>query len=178
MNDALLDALRRAVQASPDDLALRLHLGDLLVDAGLGDEAVANAAEALRLSPGNTDARALMNRALAPSPGEPPLAPSQLAPPAASDAPTYSDAPTHSSPPPIDAPPPTPASADFNWSAAEEQVGDLAGPMFVASDPGTPAFDVERSTLTLADVGGMESVKERLNAAFLAPLKNPELRAL
>src|SRR3954468_13088736 len=32
-------------------------------------------------------------------------------------------------------------------------------------------------TVTLGDVGGLEAVKERLDAAFLAPLRNPELRA-
>ncbi len=31
-------------------------------------------------------------------------------------------------------------------------------------------------TVTLADVGGLEEVKARLDAAFLAPLRNPELR--
>jgi SpoVK/Ycf46/Vps4 family AAA+-type ATPase len=31
--------------------------------------------------------------------------------------------------------------------------------------------------VTLADVGGLEEVKARLEAAFLAPLRNPELRA-
>ena len=40
------------------------------------------------------------------------------------------------------------------------------------------AFDVESADLRLADVGGMESVKTRLEAAFLAPLRNPELQRL
>lgn len=70
----------------------------------------------------------------------------------------------------------------FDWSAAEAQVEDLAAPMFVdesaAAEPNVSAFDAERSTVTLADVGGMEQVKERLQAAFLAPLQNPELRKL
>ncbi|MGO4426077.1 26S protease regulatory subunit, partial [Streptomyces sp. MCAF7] len=33
-------------------------------------------------------------------------------------------------------------------------------------------------TVRLADVGGMQEVKERLEAAFLAPMRNPELRKL
>ena len=37
---------------------------------------------------------------------------------------------------------------------------------------------MERPDLRLADVGGMKEVKERIEAAFLAPLRNPELRAL
>jgi SpoVK/Ycf46/Vps4 family AAA+-type ATPase len=40
------------------------------------------------------------------------------------------------------------------------------------------SFDAERSTLKLADVAGMTQVKERLEAAFLAPMRNPELRKL
>ncbi|MDQ1124031.1 hypothetical protein [Microbacterium trichothecenolyticum] len=39
-------------------------------------------------------------------------------------------------------------------------------------------MQAESSALTLADVGGMEQVKERLTASFMAPLRNPELRRL
>jgi SpoVK/Ycf46/Vps4 family AAA+-type ATPase len=39
-------------------------------------------------------------------------------------------------------------------------------------------FAVENSTITLDDVGGMRPVKDRLEAAFLAPLANPRLREL
>jgi SpoVK/Ycf46/Vps4 family AAA+-type ATPase len=37
---------------------------------------------------------------------------------------------------------------------------------------------VEHSGLRLADVAGMKEVKQRLEAAFLAPMRNPELRRL
>ena len=58
--------------------------------------------------------------------------------------------------------------------------------MFVGGDETQPeprgeavdSFDAERSTLKLADVAGMTQVKERLEAAFLAPMRNPELRKL
>ena len=70
----------------------------------------------------------------------------------------------------------------FDWTAAENEVADLAGPMFVdpasAAEPDQNAWDVERATITLRDVGGMDNVKQRLEAAFLAPMRNPELRAL
>lgn len=36
-------------------------------------------------------------------------------------------------------------------------------------------WEVEQAEITLRDVAGMEEVKRRLNLAFLAPLKNPEL---
>ena len=87
-----------------------------------------------------------------------------------------------------------PAAADdaepenFDWSSAEKQVGGPA-PAFVkvgATDgdveiddkPQGDAWDVETVTATLADVGGMQSVKDRLTMAFLAPLRNPEIRKL
>lgn len=38
--------------------------------------------------------------------------------------------------------------------------------------------DVERPRITLADVGGMEDVKNRLNISFLGPMKNPQLRQM
>jgi SpoVK/Ycf46/Vps4 family AAA+-type ATPase len=47
-----------------------------------------------------------------------------------------------------------------------------------AADPAARAFDVARSALRLADVAGMSAVKQRLEAAFLAPMGNPELRRL
>jgi ATPases of the AAA+ class len=40
------------------------------------------------------------------------------------------------------------------------------------------AYDAEQAGLTLADVAGMTEVKQRLEAAFLAPMRNPELRRL
>jgi SpoVK/Ycf46/Vps4 family AAA+-type ATPase len=45
-------------------------------------------------------------------------------------------------------------------------------------DPAAAAFDVEHAALRLADVAGMTEVKQRLEAAFLAPMRNPELRRL
>ena len=75
----------------------------------------------------------------------------------------------------------------FDWDSAEEHFGGPA-PAFVqgreaelneGTDPGgEDMWDVEASTLTLADVGGMQAVKDRLNMAFLAPLRNPEMRRL
>jgi AAA+ superfamily predicted ATPase len=51
----------------------------------------------------------------------------------------------------------------FDWAAAEEELGYL---------------DVEEGRITLKDVGGLKAVKDRLEAAFLAPMRNPELRRL
>ena len=72
----------------------------------------------------------------------------------------------------------------FDWSQAESDVQGLLPPMFVSDDPAADddpaarAFDVEQTGLRLADVAGMTEVKQRLEAAFLAPMRNPELRRL
>ncbi len=82
--------------------------------------------------------------------------------------------------------------ADFDWAEAEAELRDVLPPMFVTRDggaedsPGTrpddataeAGFDAERPGLRLADVAGMAEVKERLEAAFLMPMRNPELRRL
>jgi SpoVK/Ycf46/Vps4 family AAA+-type ATPase len=147
MDESILSALRRAIEAAPDDVHLRLHLGALLLEDGGSDEAISLASAVLQIDPQNAEARVLMADAMG--------------------------IPHETSSVPV------PAGADFDWSAAESEVDHLVDPMFTDdSDSAGSAFDVERSTLTLADVGGMKSVKERLTAAFLAPLRNPDLRAL
>jgi SpoVK/Ycf46/Vps4 family AAA+-type ATPase len=68
-------------------------------------------------------------------------------------------------------------AAEFDWGAAEEQVQDIVAPPFVADsdEPGAAALDQDRRRVRLADVGGMEQVKQRLDAAFLGPMRNPDL---
>lgn len=160
----LIDSLSRAVGASPQDLPLRLHLAQLLVDAGRGDEAVTHCATVLQQDPGNVAARTLMTTALA---GGAP-APAPPAPPA----PRTPAAPAPGAP--------APAHDGFDWGAAEGEMGDISPrPMFVDGDPHASevaAHDLERPGITLKDVGGMQQVKARLDAAFLAPLRHPELR--
>jgi SpoVK/Ycf46/Vps4 family AAA+-type ATPase len=151
--DDVIASLRAAVESSPADVPLRIHLGELLLDAGRIDEAVREAAEALRLEPTSEDGHALMHRAIN-SNGQ------NGNPSAERD---------------------TSEEADFDWHAAEEDIGPIAPPMFVEgnSDEGaSEAWDVERVQIGLDDVGGMEHVKERLEVSFLAPLRNPDLRRL
>ncbi len=157
MDDRLIDSLAAAVSAAPDDRSLRLHLAGLLVDAGRGPEAVSHAATVLASDPGSAEARELMARAM----GTPPAA-------------ETSDA-------PADDPMPPAAPEGFDWRAAESDLGGTVGPMFVdgsTEDPGPAPYDVESAGVRLADVGGLSEVKKRLEASFLAPLRNPELRAL
>ncbi|MFF3765191.1 ATP-binding protein [Streptomyces sp. NPDC001922] len=157
----LIQSLRTAVAAAPQDVPLRLHLAELLLDAGAADAAVAEVAVALQHAPGDAQARQLMSRAMG-------------------------------------VPAPPPPRQGFDWKAAEDEIGDAVPPRFVeapqvaaplkeapltedgSGDPGdAAAWDVEvPGAVRLADVGGMQEVKDRLEAAFLAPLRNPELRRL
>ncbi|UJB40316.1 ATP-binding protein [Streptomyces sp. A1-5] len=176
----LIQSMRSAVAAAPDDVPLRLHLAELLLTAGCDDAAVSEAAVALQRTPEDSQAREVMLRALTGAATSPPR---EAVPPAAPQAAPPAQPPTTTSP----ATDPAPAPG-FDWKAAQDQVGDIVPPRFVeaplavdgSGDPGdAAAWDVERpGTVRLADVGGMQQVKERLEAAFLAPLRNPELRRL
>ena len=153
MSDALIASLEAAVAAAPDDVPLRVHLATLLIRAGRPSDAIRQAAAALERDPACEEALAIIRG---------PVATNGPAPASASE--------------------PTSAEAEggFNWPEAEREVAHIAPPMFVdgGDDESSGEFDVERSSVTLADVGGMVAVKERLEAAFLAPMRNPELRRL
>ena len=160
-SDPLIDSLLAAVDARPEDLPLRLHLAGLLLDAGRQPEAIAQIGQALARDPGNEQGRALMQRALGvpvPDPG------AEARPPALR---------------------PTPPGDD-PLAAYEQELADVVPPRFVrAGDEPEPVvgeadrvYDVESSTVRLSDVGGMAAVKERLELAFLGPLRNPELRRM
>jgi SpoVK/Ycf46/Vps4 family AAA+-type ATPase len=148
MSDALLDSLRAAVEAAPDDVPLRLHLAELLASLGRRDEAVRQAAAVLQRDSGNVSALRLIGAG-------------------ADDAP--------------DAPPEDESAAE-TLRRLDRELDGLVPPMYVSSgvgpdeEPVGEAYDPEPAgRLRLADVGGMEEVKARLEAGFLAPLRNPEL---
>ncbi|MEH0974929.1 ATP-binding protein [Micromonospora sp. CPCC 205546] len=171
--DPLIESLSAALDARPDDLPLRLHLAGLLLDAGRAGEAIAQVGQALARDPGNAQAQALMQRALAgpvPPPTPPPADPQ---PPARRPTPAGPGGPA--------------ATAGQDPLAAyEQELADVVPPRFArAGDEPEPVagdsdrvYDVEASGVRLADVGGMTAVKERLELAFLGPLRNPQLRRM
>ena len=193
----VLASLRKAVEAMPDDVPLRVHLATLLLRAGQRDEAIRQVGAVLQRDPGNAEALALLQEppgppAAATEPGGTGPAASQEAssPPAAAGQPPA----TPGRPP---AAPPgnrkagspgreEPTAPEYDWSQAESELRDVLPPMFVGSEgtnseaaaDAADSYDAERSTLKLADVAGMAQVKDRLEAAFLAPMRNPELRKL
>jgi AAA+ superfamily predicted ATPase len=182
-DDPLIASLRRAVEATPADVPLRLHLAELLIGRGRADEAVQHLGVVLGQAPTETRALDLMRNALgtpaaqpaAPQPAVAEAQPEQVTPPASA-----SDADSASLADAIPGQTRVPGDMDesFDWDAAARDLGDIAQPLFVGDDGEKltqPAYDLESSSVSLADVGGMEQVKKRLEVAFLAPMRNPEL---
>jgi SpoVK/Ycf46/Vps4 family AAA+-type ATPase len=153
-SEQLLRSLGLAVEATPDDVPLRLHFAQLLAADGQRHEAVRQAAAVLMREPDNAQALLLLTETPVPRDS------------AVGD---ESDA--------ADAPP-----VRSEWETLQQldaELSELAPPMFAsATDEPAASSDVERTGLRLADVGGMEEVKARLEAAILAPVRNPQLVAL
>src|SRR5271165_2736622 len=172
----VLDSLRKAVEAMPDDVPLRLHLATMLLQAGHRDEAVRQIGAVLQRDPGNARALGLLRDS---GPGT-----AEAAGPPSADPGVISPERTG-----VPAPPPLAASqpdadpgearqaSHYDWSQAEDELRDVLPAMFVG-DGDAEAYDAEHAGLTLADVAGMAEVKQRLEAAFLAPMRNPDLRRL
>lgn len=138
--ERLLDSLRRAVAAVPEDEVLRAHLAALLVRAGRGEEAVAHIGLLLAGEPANPEYQGLMRAAMGAS-----VHPSARAESTPGQQPSGPDG--------------------FDWGAAEDDLREG-----LAHDPVATA-------VRLSDVGGLEEAKAQIDAAFLAPLRNPQLRA-
>jgi AAA+ superfamily predicted ATPase len=184
----LIASLRTAVAAAPDDVPLRVHLAELLLDAGDTSGAVEQAAAALQRDPASEPARDVMGRAVAapqataasePEPAQPPEPPRPAQPTSG----------------PAEARP-RDAEQDrqdehtgqgnqnggFDWQRMEDEFRGVVPPMYVDEDgnevPAESAYDVEEAGVRLDDVGGLQEVKDRLEVSFLAPMRNPELRKL
>jgi AAA+ superfamily predicted ATPase len=181
----LLRSLMSAVEKTPGDVPLRVHLARLLLDDGRATDALRHCSHALQLAPGDADAtelltlitRGLVESAEPALPSEPAPDPTAMPPP---DTPIAGDR------------GPMPADGEFDWDSAERQFP--TDDPILSSEPGAdqrrsgpvppdrdsapnPATGVERPSVRLADVGGMEEVKRALQASFLVPMANPELRA-
>ncbi|BCJ31391.1 ATP-binding protein [Actinocatenispora sera] len=195
----LLASLAAAVQARPDDLPLRLHLAELLLAADRPDDALTQLSAALAQDPADERTRTLMRRALsAPGPASGGSVPAGASGPAAAgpapggaesdpgpDAAGPDDAAVEPVPDRTGTAGVGPGAAslgEVDWGAYESELRGVAAPRFSTEgsddDGADRAFDVEPSAVRLADVGGMVEVKQRLELAFLAPLRNPELRRL
>ena len=59
-SDPLLESLRNAVTAMPEDVPLRLHLATMLLRSGHRDEAVRHLGAVLQREPGNAEAMRML----------------------------------------------------------------------------------------------------------------------
>jgi len=157
----LIRSTEAAVQKAPGDPALRLHLSGMLLEAGRPQAALDQCLAVLTRAPNHPEALGLASRA-AEAAGDTELAS------------RFKDRLLRVIEAPLD------IRSDAELLEMMENFDDELGPDPVpAGFVGTPELgQLEAPRITLADVGGMEEVKRRLNSAFLAPLQNPELRKL
>jgi hypothetical protein len=149
VDGSVIAALESALDADAGAHAVRLHLASMLVMAGDPRRALDHAGIVLSALPDSVEAL-IVSRDAARALGDEPRA-------AAYERLLGVAAPSNA---------PRPADGDGRVAA---DAGDAEhGPLV---DEGEPP------TITLADVGGLAHVKERLELAFLAPLRNPEARA-
>lgn len=157
--------IRAAVEADPGNVGLRVDLVELLLQERL-DEAAAEIDELATL--GANQATVLVLRAR--------LAAARLRAGQVPDAAAAAEAPSVAAPP---APAPAPTSVPAPGPAASvPSTTDPGEPLLVPvqSEPDEkPVWDVERPSVTLADVAGLEEVKAHLNGSFLMPMRNPEM---
>jgi SpoVK/Ycf46/Vps4 family AAA+-type ATPase len=152
MSDDVIAALEAALGVTPDNVPLRLHVAGVLLDRGRAVEALAHAGQVLARDPTCLPALQLAARA-AKATGEHERAEryTRLASTLQAEA-------------------PAPAVAVAVPAGGKPQLRVLEG-----GDAATP-WDVERPTVRMDDVAGLEQVKRRLHLAFFAPLANPDLR--
>jgi AAA+ superfamily predicted ATPase len=164
---SVLAAIAEALKRDPNSVPLRLHLASLLLASGAEMEALEHYVAVLNLQPANL---AALEGAAAAAAAVGDLSRAEGFRTLHDAMVGKSQAPPATTPPPVKdeaEPPPEPVAA-----ASDERQAVGVGP--TAGEQ--PWWEAEWPELTLADVGGMEKVKQRLNVAFLGPLRNPELR--
>jgi AAA+ superfamily predicted ATPase len=181
VDPSVIAAMEAAVDAAPTNVALRAHLAGLRLRDGDHSGALADARVALLGAPDDTGALAVARdaarltgddaqaesygRLLAALQGRAALELPPAAPPSAAVEP----APAPAEPEPmrrLRAGGPDEPDAEGEGNDADDDIVRELG----------LAAGGER--VTLADVAGMTAVRERLELAFLGPLRNPELRAM
>lgn len=164
---SVIAALIAAMEQDPANVALRLHLAGLLVEADRPQEALDHLSTILAAQPSYMEALKLAQTAAEKS-GDTIRAHGygQLY-----EALSWNRAKNlidSSLAGPPDPPAPIPTEPPRQTVPLRE----------TSSDEPDMVFETERPEVTLADVAGMEAVKRRLNLAFLAPLRNPDMMKL
>jgi SpoVK/Ycf46/Vps4 family AAA+-type ATPase len=148
-NDAVISALQNALAESPDDVDVRIHLIELLLESGAAESALEHCNTVLAAEPANARALTYAAKAADASGDEQKAASFRTLAKAVSG---------ESEDGPVAVPlggKPQLRVVGGNEPFAEEADGD--------------------EVVTLADVAGLADVKKRLDFAFLGPIRNPEL---
>jgi AAA+ superfamily predicted ATPase len=184
IDPTVIAVLLSAIEKDPENTALRLHLVSLLFDSGRPvdmSDALKHCAIILTSQPDHTEALGYAARA-AEAIGDSKRAEGyrRLLKALSADEPVT---------PPLPQPKTESTSDEHFWPSdltikepeAETESLPLANALsddveLVWNSDGADEFwEAEKPGVTLSDVAGMEDVKRRLNLAFLAPLKNPEM---
>jgi AAA+ superfamily predicted ATPase len=164
----VIAALEAAVATAPGETALRLHLAELLTTAGNHARALHHVREILTRDPGHVPALKLFTR-LRSSAASSGARDDERADRQENDENEDEEAEGDEDD--------EPRAIGGGGKSNVVQLSLLAGGRR-PKDDASPFFEIERPEISLADVAGMEKVKERLVLSFLAPLKQPELRRL
>lgn len=166
VDKTIIAAMKTAVENEPDNIPMRLHLVSLLIEDKQFEEALKHSQVVLLLDPANIEA---LEKAADSAERSGDL----------SKAESYrklSKALKGEEEKPRIITPRISNSANEEWAEIleDEPLKEPLADLFEDE----PFFENERPDLRLDDVAGMEKVKKRLNIAFLAPLKNPEMMKL
>ncbi len=177
----VISAIESALAGEPGNAPLRVHLAGLLLEAGRPGDALAQLELVLAATPDHLDALGLATTAGTTlgdprAPGWARLHAAIGGEPEASPRGAQPFAPPEPEPEPAPAPPTPTAPEPFAAQGGTVGSGGSDQPDWdqflreVLEDAG------QLEPITLADVGGLRDVKERLELSFLAPMRNPELR--
>jgi AAA+ superfamily predicted ATPase len=169
MDPSIIEAIASAVDASPGNIPLRLHLVSLLMQAERAAEALSHCTVILESEPAHLDALDAAARA-ATAIGESGRAQGyrQLLQALGRAEQKRND------------PEPAPVRmTETPGTTGLDESGQLVPLHEDLFDTPTPEVDSsQRRVITLDDVGGMSEVKRRLDLSFLAPLRNPDMMKL
>ncbi|WP_314102055.1 AAA family ATPase [uncultured Frigoribacterium sp.] len=200
MADDVIAQYEAEVQADPGAVGPRLALAGALIATGRGAESFGHLGKVLEQVPGHPAALALITQATssvgaAPVTEAPATTAGQVPSASSSGAPA---APRHAADPQgatgalgpdvdgADGDDDEDDDDDVDWSLFEEQIGGVVPAPFVTTEDGVVYTTAEEDVailnpggtrVTLADVGGLDEVKKRLNDSFLEPMKHPEIAA-
>ena len=165
VDPSVIAAVESAVGSDPDNIALRQHLAELLAAAERHIEALTHAAAILQRRPDDIHALRIAADAAAAT-GDEHRAEGYRRVAAALSA----DQPPE---------PPPAAASPIDYAGHIPNTADELVDSWRTSVPAPEPDigDLSRPQLKLADVGGMQEVKRRLELSFLAPLRRPDLRA-